>query len=131
MESERIGGAVQACLSYFEKAKAHEHAKEVLLKLDDIEGLIQLQLEANKWEEALMLLQKHPQYAAQVRGGLRSSHSTRLPSPDRFSIPPHLPPHQPLPTIRSRPALITLRPPPLLCILLPTSPTSHVLALCS
>jgi len=57
---------LQACLRYFEKAKAHDYAKEVLLKLGDIQGLLQLNLEANKWNDALQLIETHPEYAPQV-----------------------------------------------------------------
>lgn len=56
----------QACLRYFEKAKAHDYAKEVLLKLGDIQGLLQLNLEANKWNDALQLIEIHPEYAPQA-----------------------------------------------------------------
>jgi len=57
---------LQACLGYFEKAKSHEHAKEVLLILGDIQGLLRLYLDAYKWDDALQLIETHPAYAPQV-----------------------------------------------------------------
>jgi len=57
---------LQACLSYFEKAKSHEYAKEVLLMLGDIQGLLHLNLEFKKWDDALQLIEGHPEYAPQV-----------------------------------------------------------------
>ena len=57
---------MQACLKYFQKHKSHAHARELLLQLGDIAGLLALNLEHNMWDDALQLIAEHPAYAPQV-----------------------------------------------------------------
>ncbi|GAB5355532.1 hypothetical protein AAMO2058_000213600 [Amorphochlora amoebiformis] len=51
--------------SYLEKHREHTYAKEVYLKMEDIESLMSLHVKLDKWEEAFQLAKSHPQY---VRG---------------------------------------------------------------
>ena len=57
---------LQACLKFFQKHKSHAHAREMLLKVGDIQGLLALNLEYDMWSDALELLKQHPEYAPQV-----------------------------------------------------------------
>jgi len=55
---------LQATLPWFEKHGAIAEAKEVLLKLNDTDGLLSLHLNHNQWAEALALLESNPQLDA-------------------------------------------------------------------
>jgi intraflagellar transport protein 122 len=57
---------LRACLPHFEKHGASAEAKEVLLKLGDTEGLLQLHLNLFQWTEALALIEEQPQLAPRV-----------------------------------------------------------------
>ena len=57
---------LRACLGYFEKHKAHAQAKDVLLKLEDVPGLLALNVENQKWDDAMALIEKNPELAPQV-----------------------------------------------------------------
>jgi len=51
---------------YFEKHKSHAHAKEVYLKMEDIEALMRLHVKLDKWQEAFALAKTNPQYAKSI-----------------------------------------------------------------
>ena len=57
---------LRACLPHLENHGATEEAKEVLLKLGDTEGLLQLQLSHHRWPDALRLIEEHPHLAPRV-----------------------------------------------------------------
>ena len=57
---------LKACLHWFEKQKEGGHAREILLKLGDVQGLMSLHIEHRQWEEAIALADAHPAFAAQV-----------------------------------------------------------------
>ena len=57
---------LRACLGWFEKHGATERAREVLLKMGDVGGIISLHVSNGQWADALALAKEHPQFAAQV-----------------------------------------------------------------
>jgi len=57
---------LRAALGYLEKAGEYSMAKDVLMKLGDVTGLIRLNVEHKKWAEATELVHKHPEHARSV-----------------------------------------------------------------
>ncbi|KAG2430302.1 hypothetical protein HYH02_013779 [Chlamydomonas schloesseri] len=49
------------CAGHFRRAPHFAYAKETLLKMDDTKGLITLYVEAEKWDDAFLLLHAHPE----------------------------------------------------------------------
>jgi len=62
---------LRACLPYLEKAAADKpsavaHAKEILLKLGDVDGMLTLHTANHQWEQALKLVEQHKHLAPKV-----------------------------------------------------------------
>lgn len=57
---------IRLCAKYFKEMGNHTYAKQALLKLGDIKGLMALHIEFYQWEEALQQLKTHPQFADKV-----------------------------------------------------------------
>ena len=51
--------AIQACATIFRQKGSHAYAKEALLKLGDIKGLLDLHIELSKWDEAFRLAKQN------------------------------------------------------------------------
>ena len=71
---------LRATLPWFEKHGAVAEGKEVLLKLGDTEGLLNLHLSSNQWTEALALIEEYPAFAPRVY----LPYATWLVEQDRF-----------------------------------------------
>lgn len=49
------------CALHFKRLKHHGYASEIYAKMGDLQALAQLHVETRHWEEALSLLEKHPE----------------------------------------------------------------------
>mmetsp|Transcript_3049 Transcript_3049/g.4655 ORF Transcript_3049/g.4655 Transcript_3049/m.4655 type:complete len:1198 (+) Transcript_3049:84-3677(+) len=58
--------ALSLCATYFRKAENHQYAKEAYLKMADFKSLMQLHIELQKWDDAFLLLQAHPEFKDDV-----------------------------------------------------------------
>ncbi|KXZ55139.1 hypothetical protein GPECTOR_3g29 [Gonium pectorale] len=68
------------CAGHFRRAPHFAYAKETLLKMDDTKGLITLYVEAEKWDDAFLLLHAHPE----CRQDVYLPYAKWLSSQDRF-----------------------------------------------
>nr|CAG4716983.1 unnamed protein product [Naegleria fowleri] len=57
---------VAMCAEYFRKNKLYDHAKEAYQKIGDYSSLIKLFVTSEKWEAAFEVLEKHPEFSAEV-----------------------------------------------------------------
>eukprot|EP00878_Enallax_costatus_P041925 GHUV01048853.1.p1 GENE.GHUV01048853.1~~GHUV01048853.1.p1 ORF type:complete len:125 (+),score=37.69 GHUV01048853.1:446-820(+) len=57
---------ITAAVSAFRRAGKYDAAKEGLLKLEDIPGLLQLNVEEERWDDAFLLQTAHSQLKEQV-----------------------------------------------------------------
>ena len=53
---------IQQCALYFRKFGNHSYAKESYLKLGDLNSLLALHMEFNKWEEAFLIAKQRPEF---------------------------------------------------------------------
>ena len=60
------GAAVAECARYFRKHGASRYALEAYERTGDIKGLLALHVEQGTWQEAFRLLERYPQYNADV-----------------------------------------------------------------
>jgi len=51
--------ALRKCADYFREYGHHQFAKEVYLKINDIQALMRLHVELSKWDEAFLLSEQH------------------------------------------------------------------------
>jgi intraflagellar transport protein 122 len=54
---------IKLCASIFKLKENHTYAKQALLKLKDMKGLMSLHVEMQKWDEAIKLVETHPEFA--------------------------------------------------------------------
>ena len=54
---------IKLCAKFFKEHEHHTYASQALLKLNDQKGLMVLHVEMHKWEEAIALVKKHPEFA--------------------------------------------------------------------
>jgi len=59
---------LRAVLGYLEKAGEYGMAKDVLIKLGDVPGLLKLHVEHKRWADATALAEQHPEHAGAVYG---------------------------------------------------------------
>lgn len=57
---------MNTCVEWFKKAGKVEFVIETLRKMGDIAQLIQFHIQLNQWDEAFILIETHPQLAAQL-----------------------------------------------------------------
>ena len=57
---------LRAAAQQLRRAGQYAGAKEALLKLEDVPGLLSLAVEEEKWEDAFLLLHAHPEHKPQV-----------------------------------------------------------------
>ena len=57
---------VAMCAEYFRKNKMYDAAKEAYQKIGDFPSLIKLFVSAQKWEQAFEILEKNPEFSAEV-----------------------------------------------------------------
>ena len=102
---------LKQCAQYFRRHGNHQFAKEVFLKMGDVQSLMKLHVELHKWEDAFILAQQH--------GGGKCSATPRPPSPrareEPFSYPvaARLPPRRGPHTALRRASLMFPRSPPI------------------
>ena len=58
--------AISQCAVYFRKHKAMTYAVEAYERIGDIKGLLLLHVEQGMWKEAFAIIERHPQYTAEV-----------------------------------------------------------------
>mmetsp|Transcript_14244 Transcript_14244/g.14234 ORF Transcript_14244/g.14234 Transcript_14244/m.14234 type:complete len:202 (-) Transcript_14244:1051-1656(-) len=66
LDKDKHNQEILLCSKYFKENHNHTYAKQALLKLGDIKGLMALHIEFHQWDEALNQLKTHPQYADKV-----------------------------------------------------------------
>ena len=66
LDKDKHKEEIELCAKYFKEMDNHTYAKQALLKLGDIKGLMALHIEFYQWEEALQQLKTHPQFADKV-----------------------------------------------------------------
>ncbi|CAI2371085.1 unnamed protein product [Moneuplotes crassus] len=66
LDKDKHNEEIHLCARYFKEMDNHTYAKQALLKLGDIKGLMALHIEFHQWDEALNQLKTHPQFADKV-----------------------------------------------------------------
>eukprot|EP00898_Chlorokybus_atmophyticus_P005973 jgi/Chlat1/6377/Chrsp44S05756 len=59
--------AITMCAHYLKKAGQMNYAKEAYLKIGDVQGLLALYVENQKWDDAFLLVKAHPQYGTELQ----------------------------------------------------------------
>ncbi|XP_008412275.1 intraflagellar transport protein 122 homolog isoform X1 [Poecilia reticulata] len=54
------------CAMHFKKLRHHGYASETYSKMGDLKALVQLHVDTRHWEEAFLLVEKHPQFKYDV-----------------------------------------------------------------
>uniref|UniRef100_A0A8C7ZEQ6 Intraflagellar transport protein 122 homolog n=1 Tax=Oryzias sinensis TaxID=183150 RepID=A0A8C7ZEQ6_9TELE len=54
------------CALHLKRLKHHGYASEIYSKMGDLKALLQLHVDSKNWEEALSLVEKHPQFKCDV-----------------------------------------------------------------
>jgi intraflagellar transport protein 122 len=57
---------LQACAEYFRQSGNHQQAKEMYTKLGDVRAVMQLHVELEKWDEAMKLAERHPEFKNEI-----------------------------------------------------------------
>jgi intraflagellar transport protein 122 len=58
--------ALSRCVYFFRSQNHHTYAAEVLIKMGDIQHLLNLHLDLGHWEDAFKISETHPQFAQQI-----------------------------------------------------------------
>jgi len=66
LHAEKDKVLLQMAAKGFRLHQHHAFARETIIKLGDIEALISLHMESNRWEEAFHLGQQYPEYSEQI-----------------------------------------------------------------
>lgn len=74
------GSELRVALDYLRRAGEYEMARSVLLKLGDVRGLLELQVEHKQWADAKELAERHPELSRLVH----LPHAEWLASQDQF-----------------------------------------------
>ena len=54
---------IKLCSTIFREKEHHTYAKQALLKLKDMKGLMALHVEMQKWDEAIKHVESNPEYS--------------------------------------------------------------------
>jgi intraflagellar transport protein 122 len=82
LSRDQDGKLLAQCAAALKKAGQYGAAKEALLKLEDVGGLVELGVQAERWEDASLMAAAHPELAPRVH----LPHARWLCARDRWAL---------------------------------------------